>query len=261
MGKKLFDLSTINIKSKHCIKTDSYLVYAPFGLDAECQTVGFDIGTIHLGITGMYQDMDGRKIVTFMALLSFRAKTVPESCKEFSRILLTDNNFGWFRESQKVRIELQRTINQITAMCIQTLAYSQMTYMGQIPDVSYVHGDNKYKIVPLYSTETPQEELRNKPKKTAKERKKLGELDAFYLLEKDNQSHAIKFLKVLGTNVDQIHDICDSYLVACWEYEEDKYKQSKKKRKSNTQKTSRKKQKTDSLDFFDTPNSNDLDFF
>lgn len=257
-NKEKFDFASWNPKpflklpNKDCYfeKTDNYLVFSPYGENATCDIVGIDIGTVHLGMVGLAWDEDINNYkVTWIALLSYRAKTAVQSCDMFDEILTTNKDFQFFRDATQIAIEGQRQLNVIPAATIRATARTIAHLVGREPDVENVNGDNKYKIAPLYSEEAASNPNRwHTGAKGRKYRKLVGEQDTLCLLKLDNDIVVYNFLMSLKNGkdfsaIDQLHDVADGYLIARWKAEHNKDPKFTKSKKYKQMLEHRKQQK------------------
>jgi hypothetical protein len=215
------------------IKNERYIIFSPYGEGSPVDTIGIDVGTKHLGITGLHKtEFREYPVVTYVALLSTVEKTVHENVDYIVDILFNDGNFEWLRRADHFRIEQQMMVNpsaRAVSLVLRSL-FSVFQYQTLTEvDVQFVNGNLKYDIAPIYSEESRNDPLReNKSgKENTRNRKLIGENDTKELLALNGEKNTLRFFKLLEPFVDQLHDITDSYLIGRSFYED----LGKKKRK------------------------------
>lgn len=112
--KKLEALADLDLSSHpswYFICTSEYMIFSPFGKNTACEVIGIDIGTKHLGITGL-AEFDNRKlaVTTFESLVSYPSKNVHECVDKMVDLLYGNELFRWFRDADHYRIELQMQV-------------------------------------------------------------------------------------------------------------------------------------------------------
>lgn len=211
-------------------KTDKYFIYS-INKDTIPHVIGIDIGTVHLAISGLNKTGE----LCWISLISQQVSTIHEACDYLTRLLWHDqykNDFIWIRNAPIVRIELQHTVNppaRIVATVLRSLFNAIAINNHMVSNVEYVHGDNKYKLGPLYDQKTENNPIRSQNRSGSKGkplRKQLAVDDVKAILHVTKQKEMIKFLEKLD-GLDQIHDICDSFLIGLWFWHEKKSKRSR----------------------------------
>lgn len=205
-----------------------YLVFGVYGKDSPCHVVGIDVGSVHLGLVGLCTGEDGVPILSWFALISHGGMATQFTCDYVDRLLVTDPVFRWARDARKIRIELQMKVNPRARQIASSLrsVFRTLSLSGDAdsePDVSFVHGNQKYKIAGKYSKEARDDPLRNEiltGAENKEKRKTLGEHDCFALLAVGEESKAMEALYHLRGHLDQLHDLTDAYLLGRWAYEE-----------------------------------------
>lgn len=249
-----FDITT---KTSFLKVEEQYIIFSPYGKDAKADIIGVDIGEIHLAITGIRRRKGKRPLVVWFSLFSLPSKASHFVIDKITEILWKNENFGWVREASRHRIELQfqrNTKAQIMAggirACFESLVYAQ----GRQPNVEYIHADKKYDIAPKYSEEARQDPIRQlniSGAKGGKKRKELGDNDckALLRLNENDDKKALRFIDIFEDYADQLHDIADSYLIACAGDEEITQEEAKQEAKQiklqMKQKTQNRKRKSD----------------
>jgi hypothetical protein len=233
-GSKSLDFSTVPAPADgYFAASKNYVVYSPFSNPADrvCDDVGFDIGSNHLGVTGLAGDptKEDPKVV-WEGLLNMPSKSAHDTSDLIDAALMQEPNLSWIRKARRHRIEQQVRFNPKARQIAGALRSCLRTYKmarRQTPDVQYVNAELKYGVAPIYCPEARDDPLRKvcitKTKNTSK-RKQLGERDAIHLMRKRGDHRAIDFLENLrrSRGVDQVHDITDSYLIAAVQYEQDR---------------------------------------
>lgn len=222
-------ISTLSIPMKKdwYLKTNKhYVVFSPFGEDSPCETIGIDVGTKHLGISGLAKT-ENRKYAlwTWAGLISYPAENLHKSIDAICDILYDSDAFKWIRDVESYRIELQLRVspkNRAMACVLRTICIMFQKITGRPVDVEFVHGEKKYYIAPLYSKASIEDPLRTQHLSGAsntEKRKRLGENDTKCLLEENGEKYMLKFLRYLEHHADQLHDLTDSYLIGRTRYE------------------------------------------
>lgn len=228
--------------------TPEYVVYAPHGWDARCAVLGIDIGRAHLGLVGLGWPQGAFELphVNFLALISLPPAKTHESTDKMIRLLFDETltAFAWVRSARFVRIEQQEqqaTFNLMIAIGLRSAfvlwRLSHSIGVEGVGGVEYVHGSQKYKVAPLFSQEASDDLLRKmmlegslSGQKNKRWRKILAVNDVLALLQLSRDPQIRGFLRdVFGARtrspedpkdrkspspLEQVHDVCDSYLVA-----------------------------------------------
>lgn len=156
-----------------------------------------------------------------------------------------EEDFSWLRKCQTIRIEQQCQVNP-PARCVAlalSCSFRALRHAERVhPDVCFVSGNNKYKIVPLLFPDLPsladrptdRVGLKNKPI-----RKKMAVDDLTFLLEEYEQTEIQSLITSLH-GLDQFHDIADAYLISLWKFAQPKKKTPKKPRSPKESNASKK---------------------
>jgi hypothetical protein len=208
--------------------------------------IGFDIGDVHLGITGLKLVPGKRPIVTHFCLLSQKSVAAHDFIDYMVNLISFNPDFYWVKNAPHIRIEQQFRLNtraQVIAGGLRGFLQAVQINNGFEPDVKYVNAEIKYSIGPMYSAKSRSDPLRLKEISGSKgkvDRKVLGEHDCKNLLELAGEDKALEFLNCFEEFGNELHDfdICDSYLIASdYELHKDgpasRVKKATKKRKTS----------------------------
>jgi len=146
--KDIINSLQITIKENWYYKVnENFLVFSPFGSDTPCDVIGIDIGTKHLGISGISK-VEYRKhpIWTWCSLISVPSETLHQSVDRIVDILYQSPYFEWFRNCSSYRIELQMQVNpkaRAVSCVLRTLARIFQLKSQKPINVEFVHGKKK----------------------------------------------------------------------------------------------------------------------
>lgn len=204
--------------SKECI------MYAPYGKNYSCDTVGIDIGKVHMAFAGVTKDSSKKlPIFSFIILFSFpKSKSANDTCRFIEEYINNHPDLEWVRRAIHIRVEQQVQLNpkarQIAQGVISCFRTRYLILNTPWKTVTTVHGELKYNIAPKYCEKSRLNPLRLESTsglKNKSKRKKLSINDCEDLLDLQNEKEMKQFLNVAKQYLcDQLHDITDSMLIA-----------------------------------------------
>lgn len=186
-------------------------------------TTGTDIGKMHNSTAGLDRTNLTKKgnwpKITALVLINTGEKAAPDACDILDSLMVSDE-LKWVCDSQDFYVEQQLPDNPQAKQVAQGIRSGQRVYRamkGMPLNVTSVAGQSKYDIAPVMVPETYNDVLRQTDLRGGKMkpmRKLLGERDVFSILKSTGQIDALDMIASVCKNVDQIHDVTDSILIA-----------------------------------------------
>lgn len=178
--------------------------------------IGIDVGKKHLGCAA-FDEKEKLKIILLISIKN--RETTADTMDRLVYLFHKHPKLKWVQNVLYYCIEQQNGMLNHSAFALSIGLRSLMKSwsLKNKGETYFICADNKYKVAPLYKV-NQDDKIRLKRDKGTKltglERKKLGEHDTTELIKKlDHNSFWEDFFQVFKTQVDQIHDCTDGFLL------------------------------------------------